>query len=64
MGRDRAELGFKLGRVVTFSGLGNLCSPTTLRNGKLSSELLNLGHVLTPFFAEGLHLPEIAIKGK
>lgn len=73
VGRDRAELGMKLGRVVTFSGLDNLCPPTALKNGKFSSELLNVEFicidpifwaVLVPLFVEGLHLPEIAIKVK
>lgn len=61
VGRDRAELGVKLKRVVTFSGLDNLCPPTALKNGKFSSELLNLKvictdpifwAVLVPLFAE------------
>lgn len=42
VGTDRAELGVKLGTVVTFSGLDNLCPPTALKSGKFSSELLNL----------------------
>lgn len=73
VGKDRAELGVKLGRVVTFSGLDNLCPPRALKSGKFSSELLNLGLIcsdpiflfcFSASFCKGFALAEIAIKVK